>query len=238
MPVYIDTDEESTCGTNISSEHDQDQCSVTDNISCDSESYCDEDNESQQDSICYEDVSNNLIDTINKIHIVDIANIYNYKINNTANMDILYINLKKRNITFDIFKRLFFKKKCGSQYSFFKILFVNDLLHKLKPALLHKIIQTQNKLSYNDKMYSKKIISLHKEIWSLDIEKQIEKYDVLNYSECMKSLYSFDTNYVRVTLNLLVSSLSLIAKIEIIFNITEIPSNTDTNSLDMCIFEQ
>ena len=84
-------------------------------------------------------------------------------------------------------------------------------------------------------LHSKTKILLYSEIWSLDIVNHIEKYDVLHYSECMRSLYSLDKTVVRITLNMLLSSISVIAKIVFLFDISQIPENPDQPVLDISI---
>ena len=220
MPVYIDSDDDSDCNTNTSI--DLDQCSTTDSVCCDSESVIDEDT-------CHQDISNNTIDDINA---VDIASIFNYKINKQTNHDTLCIRFAKMDITFQDFKRLFYKKKCGGQYHLLKTTFINTLLNNVKPLILNHLINMNHNINC---LHSKTKILLYREIWSLDIVNHIEKYDVLHYSECMRSLYSLDKTVVRITLNMLLSSISVIAKIVFLFDISQIPENPDQPVLDISI---
>jgi hypothetical protein len=221
MPVYIDSEDDSVCNTNTSI--DIDECSSTHSICCKSEHDFDDDT-------CCENISNNMGCENNT---VDIASIYNYEINKQTRASTVCFRFTKIDITFDDFKRLFFKKKCGRQYHLFTPVFTNLLLNNVKPMILCRLLNSQYNINC---LHSKTKILLHRELWSLDIVNQCEKIDVLNYSECMRSLYSLDTSMISVTVNIFLHSLSIIAKIVFLFDISQIPENPDPTILDISIY--
>jgi hypothetical protein len=213
MPIFIDSDDDSESDVEIEpTSFDNDTCCPPKNLFFNSQYL---------------------------FSIIDVADIYNYKILDNPdyeNLDTFHLKLKPINITFDAFKKVNFKKRSG-KYNFFCLNFTNELIQKLKATLIQKILKNQHKITYKDKLFSKKSILLSKEILSIHLIKQVEDCIVIDYPEFVKMFYATQATHARITLNLFISALSIKTKVEFLFKLKEVPVPPQTDELSPFIFE-
>ena len=215
MPIFIDSDDDSDCDLDVEiepTELDTDGCCPPKNLFFNSQYL---------------------------FSIIDVADIYNYNILENPdyeNLDTFLLKLKPINITFDAFKKVNFKKRSG-RYNFFCLNFTNELIHKLKATLVQKIIKNQHKITYKDKLFSKKSILLSKEILSIQLVKNVEDCIVIDFPEFSKMFYATEATHARITLNLFISALSIKTKVEFLFKLKEVPPAPATDELSPFIFE-
>jgi hypothetical protein len=149
-------------------------------------------------------------------NILDIAILYNYT-DNKPMTNFVKLKLVPIEVDFDIFKKLFFKKRCHRNN--LDIRFLDILFDKLKAALINNILDF-----YKFKFSVKTKILFKKEIFALVISENIKTQVFLNLDEIilLQELETYKSIVSRMTLNLWIHTLSLGVSIEFLFNIKDI----------------
>lgn len=147
----------------------------------------------------------------------------------SSNAENVTFKLKPIFVTFEIFERLFFKKR-GSTYRRVKLTFLDSLLGKLKPKLVRLLSRYAKTCGES--------VALTREIFELTInENKCTSINALTHSEFVHVADSSDDTFVRTIVHLGISTLSVKLTLEFVFRIESMPLIVPFESDDLFFYE-